>query len=141
MSKMMTLQDLKAREQNNNSESYGFNVSRQNRGNKCLQCLETFFPNFRLASITFAFVLLCIGMFILTKVVDATIMGNKEGDQERWVCTLHTFQAKFTYDITKKYQVWRLITAVFLHNGVLHLFWNMFSTLMIGFTVEQQMQS
>ena len=33
------------------------------------------------------------------------------------------------------------MTAVFLHNGVLHLFWNMFSVLMIGFTVEHAMQT
>ena len=100
---MMTLADLKAREGNSNSENYGFEVSRNGEKNKCLLCLETFFPNFKLRAITLLFVLICIAMFTLTKVIDATVMGNKDGDQERWVCTLHTFQAKFTYDITKKY--------------------------------------
>ena len=36
MSKMMTLADLKARDGNNNSESFGFEVSRNGERNKCI---------------------------------------------------------------------------------------------------------
>ena len=68
-------------------------------------------------------------------------MGNSNGDYERWVCSMRTFGAKFTYDITQKYEVWRLLTAVFLHNSFLHLFWNMFSLLSMGFTVERYTES
>jgi len=68
-------------------------------------------------------------------------MGNSEGEYEHWVCTMHTFQAKFTWDITHKYQVWRLLTAVFLHNSFLHLFWNSFSMLTFAFTVERYVDS
>jgi len=80
MSKMMTLADLKARDGNNNSESWGFNVARQPNKNGCLQCLETVFPHFKINSINFLFVIICIGMFILTKVMDSTVMGNSSDD-------------------------------------------------------------
>ena len=87
------------------------------------------------------FVVACTGTYFASKVVESTLISADNGDQERWMCTLHTLQAKFTYDITRRYQIWRLLAAVFLHNSFLHLFWNMFSFLMIGFTVEQAVQS
>lgn len=134
MSKIHTLRDLPS----NNSESYGFNVERRGQSsNQCMNCLQAVFPGFRLVSITMLLSVICVGMYITTKVVDETVMGNSGGDLQRWICTLHTFQAKYTYDITHRYEVWRLFTAVFLHNSFLHLFWNVFSILMIGFTVEQ----
>mgnify|MGYP001626831126 CR=1 FL=1 len=68
-------------------------------------------------------------------------MGNSSGDHEKWVCTLHAFQAKFAYDITRKYEVWRLLTATLLHNSFLHLFWNMFTILTFAFTVEKHIDS
>ena len=99
--RMMTLKDLQARN-NNNSESYGFNVTdnRGGRKNGCIECLEAFFPNFKLATFNMLFIFICIAMFIITKVVNSAVMGNQDGDQEKWLCTLHFFQAKFTYDIT-----------------------------------------
>mmetsp|Transcript_9297 Transcript_9297/g.12646 ORF Transcript_9297/g.12646 Transcript_9297/m.12646 type:complete len:241 (+) Transcript_9297:192-914(+) len=83
----------------------------------------------------------CIAVFITTKVLDMTVLGNSAGDYEKWVCTLKAFQAKFTYSITKKYEVWRLLTAVFLHNSFLHLFWNMFSLSTFAYTVEKYVES
>ena len=79
--KMMTLRDLQAR--NNNSESYGFNVSdnRSGRKNGCLECLEAFFPNFKLASLTMLFIFVCVAMFITTKVINSAVFGNQDGDQ------------------------------------------------------------
>ena len=50
-------------------------------------------------------------------------------------------QAKHTPSITHGFQIWRLFTAMFLHNSFLHLFWNTFSLMMIGFTVEKEMKS
>ena len=96
MSRMMTLKDLNARD----GGGGGFEVNRSSRSdNKCLHCLETFFPNFKLRSFTFLLVLACVAVFTVTKVIDGTVMGNSSGDQQRWLCTLHIFQAKFTYDI------------------------------------------
>jgi len=94
MSNIHTLKDLPS-----NSEAYGFTVDRKN-GNKCTKCLETVFPNFRFKSITSFFVILCVAMYIVTKVIDATVMSHKDGDNQSWVCTLHLLKAKYTYDIT-----------------------------------------
>ena len=56
-----------------------------------------------------------------------------------WQCTLFSMQAKYTPSIVLHFQLWRLLTSAFLHNGFLHLFWNCFSILMIGFTAEREM--
>ena len=91
--RMMTLRDLQARDGNNNSESYGFNVS-SNRGvkkNGCLECLEAFFPNFKFASLNMLFIFVCVAMFITTKIINSAVFGNQDGDQQRWLCTLNFF--------------------------------------------------
>ena len=80
--RMMTLRDLQARDGNNNSESYGFNVS-SNRGvkkNGCLECLEAFFPNFKLTSLNMLFIFVCVAMFITTKIINSAVFGNQDGD-------------------------------------------------------------
>lgn len=38
--------------------------------------------------------------------------------------------------ITKSGQWWRLITCIFLHGGILHLFTNMYGLLFVGFFLE-----
>jgi rhomboid protease GluP len=58
-----------------------------------------------------------------------------------WQCTLYDFQAKYTYAISNKYEVWRLITPIFLHQNWVHLFWNVFSLFMIGFVVESEVRT
>ena len=99
MSRMMTLKDLQARQ--GNSESYGFNVERNSSSkSQCRQCLEIFFPNFKLRSLTMLFVFVCTAMYVTTRILDKTVMGNTNDDYEKWVCTLRAFGAKFTYDIT-----------------------------------------
>ena len=44
--------------------------------------------------------------------------------------------AKFTYAISRKGHIFRLIAPMILHSGFFHVFWNIFSFLMIGFSVE-----
>ena len=68
-----------------------------------MQCLNAVFPNFKLKSLTMLFFIACVALFVTTRILDATVMGNSNGDYEKWTCTLRTFGAKFTYDITQKY--------------------------------------
>lgn len=43
---------------------------------------------------------------------------------------------KFTYAISKKGHVHRLLLPMILHSGFFHIFWNVLTLLMVGFTVE-----
>ena len=105
--------------------------------NSCMQCLDLFFPNFKIETITFLFFFILVSVFLVTKVVfDTIIFGNTKGDPAVWICHLHFFGAKYTYDIVNNYQVWRLITASLLHTGVLQLVNNCLGILFFGFTVE-----
>ena len=55
-----------------------------------------------------------------------------------WTCIEYDFGAKQTYAIANKYQVWRLVLSILIHDSFLHLFWNCFSLFMIGFIVEAE---
>ncbi|TET59344.1 MAG: rhomboid family intramembrane serine protease [Promethearchaeota archaeon] len=46
------------------------------------------------------------------------------------------FLVQINRNIINEYEVWRLITAMFLHGDILHLFSNMFGLLLFGATVE-----
>ena len=106
-----------------------------------MQCLDVFFPNFKLETVTFLFVMILICMFVLTKVLDVVIMGNSKGDPKVWICTLHFFGAKYTYDIVNGFQVWRLLTSAVLHSSLLQLVNNCLGMLFVGFTIEEQVRS
>lgn len=56
-----------------------------------------------------------------------------------WSCILYHSGAKFTYAITRQGQLHRLILPMFLHSGFFHIFWNIFSFFMIGFSIEANM--
>ena len=45
-----------------------------------MQCLDAFFPGFKLESVTMLFSTILVGMFVLTKLLDKTIMGNSKDD-------------------------------------------------------------
>ena len=49
---------------------------------------------------------------------------------------IHTFGAKYTYAISRKYQLWRLVTPIVIHDTAVQMFWNIFSLFMVGFMVE-----
>ena len=58
-----------------------------------------------------------------------------------WYCLLYGFGGMFTYAIRYKFQVWRLVTPMFVHNSLRHLFFNTFSLMLIGFIIETEMKS
>ena len=53
-----------------------------------------------------------------------------------WNCILYKSGAKFTYAITRKGHLHRLMMPMFLHTGFFHIFWNIISFFMIGFSIE-----
>lgn len=78
---------------------------------------------------TTGFAILLIIVFIITEGVYAS--------NHNWICTLYWSGAKFTYAISRKGHLHRLILPLILHSGFAHIFWNMISLLMIGYTVEK----
>jgi len=50
--------------------------------------------------------------------------------------TLRFMGARFGPDISMHYQVWRLLTCIFLHSGVMHIVSNMIFQMRFGFVLE-----
>ena len=98
----------------------------------CVNCLNIFFPHFSIKSVTFIY---CVFNFILYIIEEIVYAANKS--TSTWGCTLYNFGAKFTYAISKKGHIHRLLFPIFLHSSFGHLFWNLFSFLMIGFSIEK----
>ena len=145
MSRITTLRDLEQRDGGGGGgfQGSGFMLgSGKQHKNSCMQCLDLFFPGFKLETVTFLFFVILVTVFVVTKVVfDTLIMGNTSGNPAVWICHLHFFGAKYTYDIVNNYQVWRLLTASLLHTSILHLVNNCLGILFFGFTVESQVKS
>lgn len=76
--------------------------------------------------ITPILIFICIIMFVLMYII-----GNGSED----VRTLLLFGAN-SQDLVKSGEVWRLISAVFLHIGIIHLVVNMYSLFIIGSQLE-----
>jgi rhomboid protease GluP len=89
------------------------------------------FPNFTLKSVTCTYAFVLIFVYIITEIVYAS---NKDMS---WGCVLYYSGAKFTYAITRKGHLHRLILPIILHSGFFHIFWNILSLFMIGFSVEK----
>ena len=93
------------------------------------------FPGFNTSSTTFAWAVVNICVYAIMAGIASNLRFSN------WNCLLYGFGAQFTFAVTHKYQVWRLVTPIFVHNSFRHLFFNSFSLLMIGFVVEAEMQS
>ena len=87
------------------------------------------FPNFELKSLTTAYAVVLLIAFIVTQSVYAS-NGN-------WTCTLYWSGARYTYAITRKGHIHRLILPLIYHAGFFHIFWNLFSLFQIGFSVHK----
>ena len=95
-------------------------------------CLLLIFPNFTVKSVTFVYSILLLVLYIITAIVYAA-----NSKTSPWTCTLYHFGAKYTFAITRKGHIHRLILPIILHSGVLHLFWNLISLYMFGFSIEK----
>ena len=126
MSRINTLDTIRQREQQQ------FNVVRreQSTGNTCLDIIKIIFPGFHINTVTFRYAVVCACVFAVMKATQ--IMRP----QTEWPCIEYTFGAKYTYAISRKYQIWRLIAPMFIHDTSVQMFWNMFSLFMVGFMVE-----
>ena len=103
--------------------------------NGLVRAMQMVFPGFSPNTTTFAWIIINISVYT----VMAGIAFNLRFSN--WYCLLYGFGAQFTYAITHKFQIWRLVTPMFIHNSFRHLFFNTFSLLLIGFIVENEMQS
>jgi len=91
-----------------------------------------FFPHFEVKSVTFIY---CVFLFIIYIIEEIVHAANKS--TSTWGCTLYNFGAKFTYAISKKGHIHRLLLPIILHSSFGHLFWNVLSFFMIGFSIEK----
>lgn len=74
--------------------------------------------------------MLLILVFFITEIVYAA-------NQLTWNCVLYYSGGKFTYDISRKGHLHRLLLPIILHSGFFHIFWNLLSLYMIGFSIEK----
>ena len=81
---------------------------------------------------TFLYSVVLIILYIITEIVYASTKQTSP-----WICTLYHFGGKFTYAIARKGHIHRLLLPIILHSGFLHLFWNLVSLYMIGFSIEK----
>jgi membrane associated rhomboid family serine protease len=70
-------------------------------------------------------------VFIVTQIVAAA------NPSIGWFCTLYYSGAKYTYAIARKGHIHRLFLPLILHASWVHLFWNLLSVFMLGYTVEK----
>jgi rhomboid protease GluP len=84
---------------------------------------------------TMMILLLNTGFYIAT--VLYSLRGNRGGGMDIDVQTLVDFGAKYGYNIFVEGQWWRLITAGFLHGGLLHIGMNMWVLFDLGVQVEE----
>ena len=96
------------------------------------------FPSFTLKSVTFVYAISIFVVYIIT--VIAYRVNEKKYDYH-WTCLLYQAGAKFSYSISRKGHIHRLILPMILHNGFLHFLLNFLSLFFIGFTVEIALKS
>ena len=115
--------------------SWGAAGSQGGAENGVLRCMMIVFPGFGVRTTTFRYMVVCAIVFAAMTLVHILRPGYE------WRCIEYDFGAKQTWAITKEGQLWRLVLPAFLHDGLLHLFWNAFSMFMVGFVVERSFLS
>ena len=74
-------------------------------------------------------------LIILVYLIDLIAYGATK-DSNTWNCILYKSGAKYTYAISRKGHIHRLLLPMILHSGFFHIFWNLLALLMIGFAIE-----
>lgn len=87
------------------------------------------FDNFKYYPVTSILILINIIVFIITAIASRSILDIN-------TTVLVDFGAKVNYLINKG-QVWRFITCAFLHGGIIHIAFNMYSLFVIGTVIER----
>jgi membrane associated rhomboid family serine protease len=98
--------------------------------NKCKECLNIVFPFFSLKTWTFSLIILNLTVYLVQ------IIFYYAAEDQNWDCTIYRLGAKFTPAIRHDFQIYRLITPIFLHSGIMHILFNTISLLFMGFSVE-----
>ena len=102
-----------------------------------------FLPNFRLLSLTNAIIVGCTAVLIAELVVGAKqydgafVSSNPMGGPS--VQTLYECGAKWEPAIRNQGQGWRLLSAIWLHSGILHWAMNMAGLAVLGYTIEARL--
>src|SRR5262249_44172701 len=76
------------------------------------------------------------GLYVATMLYSMNAMGNPNALTDIDGETLLTFGAKFGRNIANG-EWWRLVTAGFLHGGIIHIAFNSFALLDVGAHVEE----
>ena len=97
---------------------------------------ETCCPSLRLMSFTTLVAITIIAMFIASCAWGGLVIPSRDFLTPKYE-TLTEFGNRDYFLIRNKLQVWRLLTAAFLHANFLHLFFNFISLLAIGSQIER----
>ena len=101
---------------------------------------QSILPNARLLSLVNLILIACVIVFIIELIVGATqydgaiVSGNPMGGPSAQ--TLYEMGAKWEPVIRNDGQGWRLLSAIWLHAGILHIFVNMLALVITGYTFE-----
>ena len=88
---------------------------------------------FTLYSYNLIFILLDIIIFLITIIY---LFTNTETVSKSYECVLYQFGALYSYSIIHDFQIWRIITGMFLHGGYSHIYGNSQSICIVGFFFE-----
>ena len=89
----------------------------------------------RWGEVTLTLIALNVAMFVITAVA-AALEGNSPLDNQNSTLFLRLAQVPFLVDAG---QWWRVVTAAFLHFGLIHLVLNMLALLIFGSELERQL--
>jgi len=115
---------------NNVHPPQNHNTSTQSR--PVNNCINFLFPKFNWRTFTFAITIIQIIVFIGTIISESRLLETPS----TWTCVLYRSGANYTPAINVYKHFHRLILPIFLHGGWLHLFFNLLTQLMYGFTLE-----
>jgi rhomboid protease GluP len=113
-------------------ESYGLAPGHSRKMSAYAEFLKKLFPSFTIKSFTFWVVLLQIIVYGVAWII--TIVN----DCPEFYCANYLLGAKHTPSIKYKYQIYRLIAPIMLHETASHLLINSIAQFCLGFALERK---